>query len=398
MVITMKTKIVLILVVVLTIFSACTPAQNTESEQSTSQSDTSSSSEESTSTASILKLEDFKENADNSEDIMVSKEYWVDPTIIDDFFIIRKSNNDAESNLMKTDGSLISEEFYFNVSPFSEGLAVVQRIEEDKARSYVIDKQGKVVIDNVNGEPIFSAIKFHNGMLAVMMSEDKNADNMICIDKQGKVVDNPPITHTYNNFYGDQMMVLYLKHPRYTFYENNTAKDEENPDFNPLHAIKFGIYDLETNKKVTEPIYHSIQYPAVVDDKTLIVKDNNLMILDITNNKVIKNLSESYTQPLIGQLNVTGTYLTKDGVVLNFADKPSIILDANGELLFKTNFEKLGNIVDGKIAFWKEGKVGVLDLTKKEVIVKPEYDDISNIYNGSVLLLKGEQWFIHKFK
>ncbi len=390
----MKSKIVLLLVIALALFSACTPAEESDSEQSTS-----TTSEADTSNAPTLKLEDFKVNADNSLDIAIPKDYWVDATIIDDFFTIRKKDNDAESNLMDVNGKLLTEDFYFNVSSFSEGFTVVQKIEANQPRTYILNKKGEVVIDQVNGQPIVSAIKFYKGMLTVMMDEEYSPETMLCIDKDGKVVQNPPVTHTYDNYYGDNGFVLDINHPRYTFYEENNAESgEEDPDYNPLQASKFGIYDLESNQKVSKAIYHNIQYPDTVGNKTLLVEGYKLSIFDLAQNKVVKNLSDSYGNIALEKLNVNGTYLTKEGVAINFKDKPALILNVDGLVAYKTNFEKLGNIVDGKIAFWKEGKVGILDLTKKEVIVKPEYDDISNIYNGSVLLLKGEQWFIHKFK
>ncbi len=342
-----------------------------------------------------LTTADYMPSQNTENDIRIDKKYEVTPYISEGFFTVRIADGEKRKTaFMDLNGNILGDKFYRNeYGFFNDGLACVFDLDGE---TYFINTKGESAITSVDGRKIIGAQPFMNGLTLVSFSKNLSDNDFACINTKGEIIEKPPITHSGKRvFTDDEMNVAPMSHERYTFYQQLLEKNADQ-EFPP----QFGIYDLKENKKVTEPIYSYHQFPNFVGDKTVVVKDGDVLILDVAQNKVIKNLTKEYGFVALEDERLRPiNHLTEEGMALNFKDKDSIIVDTNGELLFDTGrgVAKLSSIVDGKIIYLIENKFGIMNINNKTLLGN-EFEETSNIYNNTVLLKKDGQWMIHKLE
>ncbi len=321
----------------------------------------------------------------NPNDIVIdSSKYSIEYNyaISDGFFIIRKRNSDSKDKkdyaFMDLQGNILNNAFYKSCTPFRENLANVSFFDNGYTKESFINTKGEIVIDKVLGKDIvlLSSPIFINGMTKLAFLENDQAQ-FVLIDKKANIVEAPKIDGEVfiSNAYYDCGKFVRCSRKE---YENNKK-------------LRFYLEHKLENLPVLPSIPENDYEIVFVLDRLAAIRDKEFVLLD-SQGKVLKNFSKEYGNIDFEHLN--NLYKNED-LAINFTNKNSIIVDYDGNLLTETNYQNLGKVSNGYVSFEKDGKFGLLNI-KGELILAPEYDAISNVYENHVLLKKGDKTYIHQ--
>lgn len=303
-----------------------------------------------------------------------------------------EEGNKKRYGYIDVSGKLKISPVYRGTVSFSNGLAFVS---DDSGKGYYIDKEGKIVIDHVDGKSIVGDI-FKDGYARARMG--------YIINTKGEVQLSPgKARYDYHNlgngFFKRLIAPNYLKFnivdvTGKVIFSNGADLILPSKDGNGFYTYDYQVYGVLSNNEFQKPLYKFIYKFA--DNRALVVDLNGMVKLINSGGKVLVNFSSIY--PNIDN-NIQNIF--SDGVAaLNFKDsKNAIIIDTKGNVVKETDFSFIRSFENGVAVGMKNGKYGYVD-TSGNAILEPIYDVATNYSDGVGFVKKGKQWyrFVYKYK
>lgn len=279
-----------------------------------------------------------------------------------DYLPVQMSKGDSWSIIDKNGKEVVKEEYPADarLSRIYEGTYWVYS--NEKYQLYNINNPKKPIID----EEFTTVTDFHSGVAVV-----GNPNQQIrIINTDGKIVAT----------LGKDIRLCYA------FDDEGYANIINTDD-------KHGLIDTKGNIVIT-PTYACLYTPS--DGLTLARKesgDKKVLILDMKGNKQGEINTDKYR--LLGDGFREGKIAVRDADDMN---AHTVILDNTGKKLFdiKKSKEGYGCTIEyrgGYMSFSNDYTYGVVD-DKGEIVIRPKYKNMVNLYNGYFAVLKEEKWGI----
>ena len=221
--------------------------------------------------------------------------------------------------------------------------------------SGVIDKAGNLII-----ESNYDDIKIPNPEKDVFVCYKNGTTKILNSQKQEKLTDYQSVEPIQLKNITTNLM-----------YEKTVLKYEKNG--------KYGLVSLE-GKKITEPIYESIEGLPYKEGELLIKKDGKYGVINIKGNELIKNIYD--------QISVDGYYTTDNGyqyagyIVSNTTEEGYRYgyINYKGKVVLKPEYNQLSRTIDidddenAYIIAAKNGQFGIMK--NNEQLLPNEYQSI----------------------
>ncbi len=311
-------------------------------------------------------------------------------------------------------GEILAKPQFSTVS-YGDGLVTINPvIDSSEPYYYYAELDGTPVIEDVEGKKIITAGDFKDGYAIVELENQGNSNSYLpntVIDKQGNIVISVEAVDTFISRDKEGRFIVYNTNSEFieAYNEDGSKIPEsdlaniENYDGDDIieenglyittdNEFKSAIYDINKDEVISE--YRLMAYPIskvgenyfiapIVDDKI------KIQIIDSTGN-LVKDLTTEYG-------NINNPVVVGDKIILNFKDeKNAIILDENGEVYKETNASYVFQTLEGTTICMVNNQgtnqYGYMD-HDFNVILKPEYDNVSSIYNGVGVMQKGNKFY-----
>lgn len=235
---------------------------------------------------------------------------------------------------------------------------------KDGEKSGVIDKDGNIII-----EANYDDVKIPNPEKDIFICYKDEKTTILDSQKQEKLTD-------YQSVEPIQLKNITTD----LIYEKSVLKYKKDD--------KYGLISLE-GKKVTGPIYDSIEGLPYKEGELLIKKDDKYGVINIKGNELIKNIYD--------QISVDGYYTTTDGykyagyIVSNTTNEGYRYgyINYKGNLILKPEYNELSrtiDIEDNENAYLIAAKNGQFGIMKNDEQLLPNeyqsivYDDGNDIF------------------
>ncbi len=315
----------------------------------------------------------------------------------EDIYTIYK---DGYMGYMDLEGNILCEPKYFWVS-YGDGMVTIE--ERDTGKKYYQSLDGSVTIDKVDGMEFAATEDFKDGYAIVRLKDEEGVFQEFdkVIDKQGNVVLETDKTSTFfrrdkdGNYVltdGLEIFEVYKKDLTPMSKKEIKANEELDGDYvqykDGLYVIAdkaayTAFYDNEKRKVVSDyvvgfgPVKVGSNYLVALAD-TPMSSANYVLINDAYEEVAKINYEFNYT--LMPEV-------INDKIILRYKDEPVKVLDENGELYKETEYYTIYQDKYGTIYCAEDGYVGLLDNDLNEVVA-PEYDYITEVFNGEGLAQK----------
>lgn len=317
---------------------------------------------------------------------------------------IYSTYKDGVMGYIDLEGNVLCEPKYQWVA-YGDGMLTLELMNDDgTSKKYYESLDGTVTIDNVDGMEIAAAEDFKDGY-AIVRLFDENGDFQQydkVIDKQGNIVlETDRLVTSYRrdedgNFIltnGMDIFEVYKKDLTPMTKKEIKSNEELDGDY---VSYKDGVYIIAD----------MAAYTALYDnEKEKVISDYNIGFgpEKVGNNYLVAIAETPQTLPVyyivneqfekIATIDFEFNYsvmprVIGDKIILMYRDEPVRILDENGELYKETDYYTIYQNKYGTIYCAKDGGVGLLDKDFNEIIA-PEYDYITEIYNGVGLAQTG---------
>jgi hypothetical protein len=259
---------------------------------------------------------------------------------------------------------------YEKAKPFSEGLAVVQTIEDKESGKKslkklhlwrFIDKQGNTIIPHVKGLDEKRIGEFHDGVAAIGSYDETNEnETFYLIDKQGNVIVS-------------EKPYRCIGKAENLFIVRNEKRGTENR--------MFGLMD-KGGKMVIPFAYRGMQYAS--DGLVCVINtDGKVGYLDLQGNIRI---------PF--QFDKGGVFV--NGIALVKKDGITIAINQKGEVLFHCPYQEIYSFHEGLAAIRQNDKWGFIN-EKGEIEIPCQFDYVGDFSEGLAMIKKeGKQGYMNK--
>jgi hypothetical protein len=297
---------------------------------------------------------------------------------------------------------------YGRAFSFSEGLALYGT----RGKYGYLDKKGKFVIpqkfiskldepgpvsENYI-EPPSPKANFKNGIAIVQDGQL----NFLAIDQKGKIIYKSKSNNLYRNEEDPTIIFEHLEDgTQYYIYEN--LKFQKLKNYSPNESIEDADELKKWNKETEFQLSSNgkVEFENNLDNKLFNKKSKDFLFP-----LKISKLETNTIQSNFGYINSEGNPIfttdydflgnTMDGLVIFGKGNEFGYLSIDGNLAFKRKFEFATNFSNGLASVKFEGKWGVINI-KGEYLVKPTYDDMKEFNDGLAGVLVGDKWgFIDK--
>lgn len=283
---------------------------------------------------------------------------------------------------------------------------------------------GIIVIANVNSKKkyVYEVEKLGDPYYFLLMQNNKYG----IIDRSGNIVIEPNFDivempnpskdifickSNYNNTTNEYNVQVFNKNKEpilYNYYivEAIPLNNVEDNGFYEKSVLKYksdGLYGLTdlSGKKITKPIYESIEGFEFNEGLLLVKKSGKYGIINMNGATIVKNkydeiLSDGYYEEQIGYKN-SGYIVGKksnDGMRYGY-------IDSNRKELLKNDYNDIYRILDKRDSIYlvasKNGKAGIYN--QKKSILNHEYEDIVyNAQNDLLVLQSGSKQGVTDFE
>ncbi len=319
----------------------------------------------------------------------------------DGYYVV--SDENGTFGLMDNNGNML----FSGVTnlTYNDGFAVVS---DDGGKTYYYaDVNGNKLIDKVNGKSIGVANPFDGAYAIVELYNDDGtvAPRNCVIDAQGNVVLESTEDNKYFVEIEDGAYVLTDSEnvgEIYGIYSANgtqiTAEQLDDPEnydgdniyeSEDLYFIKddasglYALYDFTTNSATTDYIFSDYNAEEIEDNYLVSVNvngNNNTCLIDYKG-KVLTDITAEYPDALYPNI-------IEDRIVLNSTNGgKTILLNRNGKVADKTDFDSINETYDGETYGQVDGKYVYLKENFKP-LTDDYYDYVGNVENNTSLLVK----------
>lgn len=303
-----------------------------------------------------------------------------------------KTGKDERFGFLDKDGKIVIDIQYPYAMNFNDEFA---KVKLESGYMAFIYKDGKQVIDKINGKNITSADVFIDGYASVVL-EGEDGKSYI-IDKSGNVVlKHEQAGYAYRNLGGgffertignDYSKPMEIVKADGSILSDKDIKDivfsDEEIGYYSFDLESYGIWDSEYGQKITEPLYSHISrfsdgvaFVITNDGKAQIINEKGECITDLSKLYSTIDIEKSKTSIKDSVLSIKLT--DKEGVCL---------LDTKGNVVKQTQYDSIGAFSDDIAVCEKNGKYGYVNSNGEEII-KPQYDIATNVDDNIAFVSK----------
>lgn len=328
----------------------------------------------------------------NYEKISLGEDVYVNSYYISDG-LYQIADEDGRIGYASLDKGVIIEPQYLLGTYFYDEVCMVA---DSNNKKMLINTEGDVVLDEIDGKAIEKTYDFYDGLTYVKCVNDPGS---YLIDNSGNILLSPTennyhykpagngLVNVYNEYAGEFIKVVDTNGEDVAgiYKEIISIPDENIAFYRDEDTNSYGLLNLETLDEITQPKYSDF-FGNIVNETIAVMTNDyeNIILLD-TKGKEKINLSEVYENMQMNKIPV----FDESGIYgLNFNDgRESILINTDGEIVEETDFDYIDTFYEGKAVVIDNGKYGYID-TKGNVLVEPILEKASNFYNGESLVLK----------
>lgn len=287
-------------------------------------------------------------------------------------FVYTKSK---KNGVVSKNGKLIIDTIYFSITPFNDGVAVVQKINPDSTKSNlygVVDTNGNIIV--TLGK--YSRIEnYYNGFAYVSKRENNEQKTEGFIDSKGNLLFL--FQASENSIYGVKPYVS----DSIIICEFKKQKIDTEPQLYQT-ASYYGIMDI--NGKV---IYTGPEYDYILDfneGRSFARKKNKYYLID-KSGRIISNKKFDYV----------GEPKFRNGICFVRSKNKWGIIDRNGNFVLKPKYKEIDKYTtfDDFFMFYEVNKgYGISDFSGN-IIVEPSLDEYDHKLKNGILRVYSSKQF-----